>query len=132
MKKNREYLILLIMVVMMISGTFFIEGCSKNKNEVGNPPPSEPPEDEIWISNNSFVPSNRLVQLHGLEPGQVTWRNMDQTDHRIVSGTTANPDTLFDSGNIPPQGTFHHTYSVPGIYHYHCSIHNKDGTVTVQ
>lgn len=132
MKDRINYLKVFAVLTLFVSGILFIAGCSKKDTLVSNPTPSEPPQNEIWISGNSFIPADRLIQLSGTDPGQVTWRNKDEIDHRIVSGTVANPDSLFDSGDIPPGGTFTYTYSAPGVYYYHCSIHDKDGSLTVQ
>jgi hypothetical protein len=79
-----------------------------------------------------------LLQYHRAEPaghrrlGAVKWRNGDTgtsggaygggtpgTTHDI----TADTQGLFDSGSLAPGGTFSHTFTAAGTYHYHCSIH---------
>ena len=57
----------------------------------------------------------------------VTWHNSGAAPHTV----TAN-DGAFDSGTISPGGTYRQTFSDPGVYRYHCSIHpNMMGTVMV-
>lgn len=59
----------------------------------------------------------------------------DDTDHphNIVSGTRAQPTTLFFSGTLAPGQQWSYTFTTPGVYPYFCSIHpGMDGEITVQ
>jgi plastocyanin len=59
---------------------------------------------------------------------QVTWLNMDDEPHTVVSDTG-----LFRSGGIDTNESFSFKFDKPGTYHYTCSIHPKMiGTVVVQ
>jgi plastocyanin len=57
----------------------------------------------------------------------VIWANKDNVTHHIVSDTP-----LFDSQNLPGGNTFTYTFTAPGTYTYHCSIHpGMVGTIQV-
>ncbi len=49
----------------------------------------------------------------------VTWTNKDSVAHTVVSDTGAWPD----SSPIDTNKTFSFTFTKPGTYNYHCSIH---------
>lgn len=96
-----------------------------------------PPGIDVSIQQNAagrgssaFAPSPFTVSLAA--GGAVKWRNGDTgtsggaygggtpgTTHDI----TADTQGLFDSGSLAPGGTFSHTFTAAGTYHYHCSIH---------
>jgi plastocyanin len=60
--------------------------------------------------------------------GTLTWTNNDSTTHTSVADGGA-----WNSGLIAPGGKFSMTFSAPGSFPYHCSIHpGMVGTVTVQ
>ena len=58
----------------------------------------------------------------------VIWANKDGILHHVVSDAP-----LFDSGNsLSSGGTYTFTFSTPGTYTYHCSIHpNMVGTIVI-
>jgi plastocyanin len=59
---------------------------------------------------------------------QVTWMNMDDEPHTVVSDTG-----MFRSGGIDTNETFSFKFDKPGTYHYTCSIHPRMiGTIIVQ
>jgi plastocyanin len=77
----------------------------------------------VKISNFKFDPDNL-----GVKAGtKVTWTNTTAaTPHTVTSDTGA-----FDHG-LDPGVTFSFTFSQPGTYHYHCSIHpSMTATITV-
>ncbi len=82
---------------------------------------------------NAFSPSNAVISLS--TKNTVTWYNADFTyaggsgeGHLLKS----NDGTTFESGTIPPDGVFQATFTAPGVYNYHCEIHDEmKGTVTV-
>lgn len=61
----------------------------------------------------------------------VTWEQHDPGTHTVTSGTveqgaagvTPMPDDLFDSGRVPTDDSFQHTFDQPGTYPYFCSLH---------
>jgi plastocyanin len=58
----------------------------------------------------------------------VTWTNMDDEPHTVVSDTGA-----FKSGGMDTNESFSHKFDKPGTYHFTCSIHPRMvGTVVVQ
>ncbi|MDG6907349.1 MAG: cupredoxin domain-containing protein [Nitrososphaerota archaeon] len=48
----------------------------------------------------------------------IVWVNQDTTPHIVTSNTNA-----FNSGSISPRANFTMTFTAPGTYQYHCSIH---------
>jgi len=57
----------------------------------------------------------------------VTWINEDVVSHSVTSDTG-----LFDSGVLGPKQEWSFTFSAPGSYAYHCSLHPwMKGFITV-
>jgi plastocyanin len=67
-----------------------------------------------WINNGALVHSVTAVPDDATNPKDVS----------LPSGATT-----FDSGFMPPGGTFDYTFTVPGTYHYFCVPHEKAGMV---
>jgi hypothetical protein len=58
----------------------------------------------------------------------VTWANMDDEPHTVVSDTG-----LFRSGALDTKESFSFKFDKPGTYHFTCSIHPAMvGTIVVQ
>jgi plastocyanin len=74
----------------------------------------------VLIVNNSdgsfgFSPATLTIR-----PGTtVTWKNMSSAPHTV----TSDDGQTFDSGTIPPGGSFTFKFTVAGSYPYHCNIH---------
>src|SRR5205823_14681138 len=69
---------------------------------------------DVSISKFAFVPATTTISA-----GQsITWTNADPVDH-----TSTSDDNLWDSGSLAPDATFTMTFSQPGTYAYHCTIH---------
>jgi plastocyanin len=66
--------------------------------------------------NVGFSPDNVTVVI-GVN-NTVVWTNNDASVHTV----TAN-DASFDSGYLNSGETFSHTFTKPGVYEYHCTIH---------
>jgi plastocyanin len=75
-----------------------------------------------------------------IKPGDtVKWVNTGKTLHSVtlVPEDAQNPANVsepkgaktFDSGFMPPGGTFSYTFTVPGTYKYFCVPHEKAGMV---
>ena len=67
-------------------------------------------------SNKGYSPDNVTVVI-GVN-NTVTWTNNDSSIHTV----TAN-DGSFGSGYLNTGETFTYTFTVPGVYEYHCQIH---------
>ena len=71
-----------------------------------------------------YSPANITVVL-GVN-NTVVWTNHDSTNHTVVA-----LDNSY-SAVLTPGQTFTHTFTVPGVYKYHCTIHLwMTGSVTV-
>lgn len=55
---------------------------------------------------------------------EVTWVNNGEASHTVTA-----EDGTFDSGNIPPGGSFTFVFTEPGTYHYVCQYHSGAGMV---
>ena len=76
------------------------------------------------MTNRSYDPDTVTVKMGDT----VTWVNRDSPQHDVVADNGEFKSELFDTG-----GTFSFTFTQPGTYPYHCSIHpGMVGTVTVQ
>lgn len=71
----------------------------------------------VTIDDHQYYPSTVTVG----QGGQVTWINRDDEPHTV---TAVGPGIdYFDSGNIPPGGSYSHTFNAPGSFGYYCRIH---------
>jgi plastocyanin len=83
---------------------------------------------------SAFTPNP--VTISAASFGSVIWFNDDDGGGAYGSNGTAHnitaDDGSFASGALPPGSSFEGTFSTPGTYGYHCSIHpTMKGTVTV-
>ncbi len=82
----------------------------------------------IKSGGNEYHPDTVHVQVGDT----VTWTNDDRTLFPTSHTVTAD-DGSFDSGTIRERGTFVYTFTTPGSFGYHCSIHaGMSGTVVVR
>lgn len=89
-----------------------------NNSNTGNPGANE-----VFIQGMAFSPATLTVTAGTT----VKWTNKDGVTHTVTSD-----NTLFDSGNVLPNGIYSYTFSTAGTYTYHCSIHTSmKGTVVV-
>jgi plastocyanin len=81
----------------------------------------------IAIKNFAFDPSTLTVK----SGTAVMWTNLDAAPHAIVFDI-GSPVT-YSSGSLPPGSSYLLTFTRPGTYMYHCSIHpSMKGTIIVQ
>ena len=81
----------------------------------------------ITIKNFAFSPQTLTVKTGTV----VTWVNNDGATHTIASD--AGSPAAFSSDPLSPGASYTFTFSQPGTYSYHCSIHpSMTGTVIVQ
>jgi plastocyanin len=79
---------------------------------------------QISASNFMFSPMSMTVSAGAT----VTWTNMDDEPHTVVSDTG-----LYRSGAMDTNESFSFRFDKPGTYHYTCSIHPRMvGTIVVQ
>ena len=78
----------------------------------------------IVVKDFMFMPTPLTVKAGST----VTWTNMDDEPHTVVSDTG-----LFKSGGMDTNETFSFKFDKPGTYHFTCSIHPRMvGTIIVQ
>jgi plastocyanin len=75
---------------------------------------ADSPTADVTIPGKFYAPSDLSV----LVDTTVTWRNGDASTHTVTAD-----DDSFDSGRLPPGGTFVRTFAQPGTYKFHCTIH---------
>jgi plastocyanin len=81
-----------------------------------------------------YAPDNVTVVI-GVN-NTVVWTNGDTanggTDHTVTSVSVPGGASPFDSGIMAEGANFTQTFTVPGTYEYHCTIHSwMTGTVVV-
>ena len=82
------------------------------------------PTNAVNISNLAFDPNSIAISA-GTE---VTWTNQEAAAHTV----TSDDGNFASSGNLGQNDTYSVTFSNPGTYMYHCSLHpSMTGTVTV-
>jgi plastocyanin len=100
---------------------------------------------DVGMSANAFLP-----EVYEIERGEtVVWGNNGSRGHTVSAYESAIPEAAAyfasgghedletareawstrGSGNIPPGGTYEHTFSVPGRYDYLCIPHESKGMV---
>jgi plastocyanin len=102
-------------------------------------PQSNPPGPVKLVQMNDDEPMYKPSSLVITAGETVEWHNNGQISHSVTDDATraANPDdTLiphgaesFNSGSIVPEGTYRHTFTVPGRYRYFSTSHELDETV---
>ena len=79
---------------------------------------------KVVIKDFMFMPMSLTVKAGST----VTWVNMDDEPHTVVSNTQ-----LFRSGALDTKETFSFQFTEPGTYHFTCSIHPRMvGAIVVQ
>jgi plastocyanin len=83
-----------------------------------------PDPTRIVVKDFMFMPSSLTVKAGST----VTWANMDDEPHSVVSDTG-----LFRSGAMDTNESFSFKFEQPGTYHFTCSIHPRMvGTIVVK
>jgi len=70
----------------------------------------------VQIENYQFLPNTLTIRVGG----SVTWVNRDGDVHSIAADDT--PQT-FKSAGLDTDDKFSFTFTKPGTYSYHCSVH---------
>jgi plastocyanin len=83
-----------------------------------------PDPNRIVVQDFMFTPNSLTVKAGAT----VTWVNMDDEPHTVVSNTA-----LFRSGALDTKESFSFKFAQAGTYHFTCSIHPRMvGTIEVQ
>ncbi|HZO72556.1 MAG TPA: cupredoxin family copper-binding protein [Ktedonobacteraceae bacterium] len=78
----------------------------------------------IAIAGFAFNPKTLTIKVGT----KIIWTNDDPSIHTVTADNGA-----FNSGSLPPGGTFSFTFTKPGTYSYHCKIHSTmKATIIVQ
>ncbi len=75
---------------------------------------STPTATQIQIDNYTFKPASITIPVGAT----VTWKNLDDDPH-----TATADDGSFNSKGLAQGDTYSHTFTKPGTYHYHCTVH---------
>jgi plastocyanin len=79
------------------------------------------------MKNFAFNPSSVTIKTGTV----VTWVNQDAASHSIASDNSSS--VAFSSDLLPTGASYNVTFTTPGTYTYHCSIHpSMTGTIIVQ
>ena len=79
---------------------------------------------KIIVKDFMFNPTPLTVKAGST----VTWTNMDDEPHTVVSDAG-----VFKSGGMDTNESFSYKFDKPGTYHFTCSIHPRMvGTIVVQ
>jgi plastocyanin len=79
--------------------------------------PSDKPASDVTvkIDNRSFDPDNVSIATGAT----VTWTNNDDVPHAVAS----DDNKMFKSKNLHADDHFSFTFTIPGMFNYHCAIH---------
>jgi plastocyanin len=105
-----------------------VAGCTSSQTPPATAAPttSAAGGNTIVIKNFTFDPSSLTVKSGTV----VKWTNQDGTTHTIVSDTGS--PVAFSSDSISSGASYSFTFTQPGTYTYHCSIHpSMKGTIIV-
>jgi len=81
----------------------------------------------VNIKDLAFSPSTLMVKTGTT----VTWVNLDTAPHTITSDPGS--PVAFSSDSLSTGASYRFTFSQPGTFAYHCTIHPKmRGTIIVQ
>jgi len=115
-----------LLCLLLLGFASFAAGCS-------SPAPAAPAAatpaasgggNAVTIAGFAFNPTDLTVRTGST----VIWTNNDPASHTITSDSGA-----FSSDPVVQGGTYQFTFSQPGTYAYHCSIHpSMKGTIIVQ
>jgi plastocyanin len=87
--------------------------------------PAAPTVAFIKILNFVYTPSTVRINVGGT----VTWQNAESDVHTVTSES----GNELSSGNMTRQQLYAHTFTKPGVYPFHCLIHEvMQGTVIVE
>jgi plastocyanin len=124
--KSRFIFCLACVVLLIVS--CIAAGCSSTQSPPATAAPtiSTTGGNTINIKNFAFDPSSLTVKSGTV----VKWTNNDGASHTIVSDSGS--PVAFSSDSISSGASYSFTFTQPGTYTYHCSIHpSMKGTIMV-
>lgn len=124
--KSRLMFCLACVILLIVS--CMAAGCSSSHAPPATAAPttSAAGGDTVIIKNFAFDPSSLTVK----SGTAVKWTNQDGTSHTIVSDTSS--PVAFSSDSLASGASYSFTFTQPGTYTYHCSIHpSMKGTIIV-
>ncbi len=86
------------------------------------PAPATPPQFQITIESGSpyYFPASATVATGA----PIRWDNPTPSYHTVThDGCLTGESCMFDSGSVPPNGSYTVPGLPPGRYPYHCSLH---------
>jgi plastocyanin len=109
-----------------------VAGCASDGGDINQPSGRKEPATAVSIvsgaqnlGSGAFAPNPVTVSL--ATSHVVQWTNNDQQEGSYgTTGTTHNitsNDGSFTAGSVAPGNSVQATFSAPGTYSYHCSIH---------
>ena len=123
--RNTAFYALLAVSLVAVA---FTSGCIYGGGGTSNTGTTVPSGNSIQIINFTFIPSTVAVPLGT----SVTWVNSDSVPHTVTPDIADNPSG-FGSGQLSNGQTYTFTFTQPGTYKYHCSIHpGMTATIIVQ
>ncbi|HQN89715.1 MAG TPA: cupredoxin domain-containing protein [Methanoregulaceae archaeon] len=128
---KKPYGAILLLILVISIGFVGCTGYQQSPGPATTPPTQVPGTTTVTIQNFAFSPPELTVS----QGATVTWVNKDAADHQIVSDASGADavGNLFKSPILPKDGSFTFTFTTPGTYPYHCSIHpSMKGSITVQ
>lgn len=113
MNYRKLYILSIVAIGLIIMGS----GCATSQPTIQpTTQPSNNNNNTVAIANFSFQPTNLDVKAGTT----IIWTNNDSAPHTITADNGS-----FDSGNIPPGGTFSHTFATIESIAYHCTFHSS-------
>jgi len=106
-------------------------GCASSQSPTTTPgaitPVPATGSTSIIIKNFAFTPDMLTIK----SGTTVTWTNQDSPPHQI--GSDSGSSVAFSSNPLPNGASYEFTFTAPGTYSYHCTIHpSMKGTIVVQ
>jgi plastocyanin len=126
---------------MFYCAVVLLAGCSNYGDDINQPSGRKLPGNGVSVVVGAqtkgvaaFDPNPVTISLASFST--VIWFNDDDASGAYGGGGTAHnitaDDGSFASGTLSPGSSFEGSFSAPGTYGYHCSIHpTMKGTVTV-
>jgi hypothetical protein len=120
---KKENLLIIMFAGLMAAAT----GVSCTKETIGEHSISaqaqtDPASNIIGITNTGYTKPDHWSG----KDQPVIWINNDNKSHSVTAD-----DASFDSGPIPPGGSYTKEFSRPGVYTYHDSFSSAKATISI-